>query len=176
MAAVSGTRADPPAAFLQITDDGPGVPDRLRESLFEPYQHGSGTAGLTEPVGLGLFVSRTLARLMGGDLTYRREDGITIFELTLPRATGPRAKAPGRRPSVVSRQRAARRRRHRRGSPLGGEDSAAGSRHAATRRPDPSMTIGLRRAQARRRSPGGRRDSTLAGPPSAHPMRARASQ
>ena len=51
VAAVSGTRADPPAAFLQITDDGPGVPERLRNSLFEPYQHGSADAGLTEPSG-----------------------------------------------------------------------------------------------------------------------------
>ena len=39
-------------------------------------------------IGLGLAVSRRLARLMGGDLTYRYEDGEAIFELTLPIAVG----------------------------------------------------------------------------------------
>jgi signal transduction histidine kinase len=29
-------------------------------------------------------VSRSLARLMGGDLTYRREGGLSVFELSLP--------------------------------------------------------------------------------------------
>jgi len=108
--AVAGTRADPPAAFLQITDDGPGVPERLRESLFEPYQHGPAGAGLTEPIGLGLYVSRTLARLMRGDLTYRREDGITIFELSLPAPLPPKADGPGRRAAGLVRRRKPRRR------------------------------------------------------------------
>jgi PAS domain S-box-containing protein len=80
----SGLRADPPIAFLRVTDDGPGVSDHLRETLFDPFQHGVREAGLTEPVGLGLYVSRTLARLMDGDLTYRRQEDTTVFELTLP--------------------------------------------------------------------------------------------
>jgi PAS domain S-box-containing protein len=136
--AVTGTRADPPAAFLQITDDGPGVPERLRESLFEPYQHGSADSGLTEPIGLGLYVSRTLARLMGGDLAYRREGGITIFELTLPPPTGSQAKAPGRRPPVVPRHRDAPLRRVPQGSAPREEGSAGGGRQAVTRSPDPA--------------------------------------
>lgn len=94
--AASGTRVDPTTAFLQITDDGPGVPDGLRESLFEPYRHGPADAGLTEPIGLGLYLSRSLARLMHGDLTYRREGGITIFELTLPAPALPKAGRRGR--------------------------------------------------------------------------------
>jgi len=36
-------------------------------------------------MGLGLTVSRQLARLMGGDVSYRREGDETIFELALPR-------------------------------------------------------------------------------------------
>ena len=81
---ISGVRTDPPAVFFQATDDGPGVPDSISERLFEPYQHGSGKGSLPESVGLGLYVSRRLARLMGGDLAYRRHDGTTVFELTLP--------------------------------------------------------------------------------------------
>jgi hypothetical protein len=35
-------------------------------------------------VGLGLSVSRQLARLMGGDLVYRGDDRGSVFELTVP--------------------------------------------------------------------------------------------
>jgi signal transduction histidine kinase len=35
-------------------------------------------------MGLGLTVSRTLARIMDGDLVYHREGQESIFELTLP--------------------------------------------------------------------------------------------
>lgn len=136
--AVCGTRPDPPAAFLQITDDGPGVPERIQENLFEPYQHGPAEASLTEPVGLGLYVSRTLARLMGGDLTYRREDGITVFELTLPLPIGPQAEAPGRRSPARSRRRKARRRPTLHGTTPGTEEPPARGRRVATRSPDPA--------------------------------------
>jgi signal transduction histidine kinase len=35
-------------------------------------------------IGLGLAVSRRLAELMGGTLTYRHENGWTVFRLELP--------------------------------------------------------------------------------------------
>lgn len=38
----------------------------------------------TDSVGLGLSVSRRLARLMGGDLTYDYVDGWSEFRLSLP--------------------------------------------------------------------------------------------
>ena len=37
-----------------------------------------------EPPFLDLAISRKLARLMGGDLTYRYQDGESVFEFTLP--------------------------------------------------------------------------------------------
>ena len=39
---------------------------------------------MTASIGLGPTVSRQLARLMGGDVTYRFDDGKSIFELALP--------------------------------------------------------------------------------------------
>ncbi len=72
--------------LVKVADDGPGVPTSLEETLFHPYQHGTRDAGLTESVGLGLYVSRSLAQLMGGDLTYRRDNEQTVFELSLPAA------------------------------------------------------------------------------------------
>jgi signal transduction histidine kinase len=79
---VVGTRDADDQVVLEVIDDGAGV---LRKGLlFEPYQHGAQVPGRTESVGLGLYVSRSLARLMGGDLTYRREGGLSVFELSLP--------------------------------------------------------------------------------------------
>ena len=81
---ITGVTTDPPEAFLRVVDDGPGVTGSLIDRLFQSFQHGPQEPGRTESVGLGLFISRKLAQLMGGDLTYRRQDGTTIFELTLP--------------------------------------------------------------------------------------------
>jgi signal transduction histidine kinase len=64
---------------VQVRDDGPGVPEEVCKRLFEPFSHGSKSGSL----GLGLAVSRKLALAMGGDLDYRREGDITVFELQL---------------------------------------------------------------------------------------------
>ena len=80
----SGVCRDSAAVFCRVVDDGPGVSDHLLDSLFLPYQHGGRDPGLTQSVGLGLYLSRNLARLMGGDLIYRRDGASTEFELTLP--------------------------------------------------------------------------------------------
>jgi PAS domain S-box-containing protein len=82
----TGVTADPKMAFLRVVDDGPGVPEQLDGVLFQPYQHGPQEPGQTEAVGLGLYLCRNLARLMDGDLTYLRQGGTTVFELTLPRS------------------------------------------------------------------------------------------
>jgi PAS domain S-box-containing protein len=73
-------------ARLRVQDDGAGIPASHRESIFEPYQRAHGAVGQPAGVGLGLTVSRQLARLMDGDLTYRYADGWSTFELTLPSA------------------------------------------------------------------------------------------
>ena len=64
---------------VQVRDDGPGVPEEVCKRLFEPFSHGSKSGSL----GLGLAVSRKLALAMRGDLDYRREGDITVFELQL---------------------------------------------------------------------------------------------
>ena len=66
---------------LQVEDDGPGVPREARDRLFEPFF-------TTKPggTGLGLAVSRTLARAHGGDLRLVDGEAGARFELLLPRA------------------------------------------------------------------------------------------
>ena len=52
-------------AQVTVEDNGPGVPENIRECIFEPYfttKQGQGT-------GLGLFISKQLISDMGGDLS-----------------------------------------------------------------------------------------------------------
>jgi signal transduction histidine kinase len=64
---------------IQVIDNGPGVPPDILERLFQPFSHGSKSGSL----GLGLAVSRKLARAMGGDLNYQSDADRTMFELEL---------------------------------------------------------------------------------------------
>ncbi len=66
--------------ILRIADDGPGIPDRIAERLFQPFVSGGG-----QGAGLGLTISRELAANHGGVLNLI-ETGPrgTVFELALP--------------------------------------------------------------------------------------------
>jgi signal transduction histidine kinase len=70
-------------AVLDVRDCGPGIPDVDRERIFEPYARADSSRTVKESVGLGLALSRRLARLMDGSLTYVEGDGAT-FRLSLP--------------------------------------------------------------------------------------------
>ncbi|MEK7252612.1 MAG: HAMP domain-containing sensor histidine kinase [Actinomycetota bacterium] len=76
--------ADASAVRVQVVDDGAGIPERDRDWVFEPFTQSERVDRPVESVGVGLYTSRRLARLMGGDLTYRYEDGRSVFELRLP--------------------------------------------------------------------------------------------
>jgi len=67
--------------LIRIVDDGPGVPERMRERLFQPF---SGS-GRPDGSGLGLAIARELARAHGGDLELKETgpEG-SVFELQLP--------------------------------------------------------------------------------------------
>jgi signal transduction histidine kinase len=59
---------------LRVTDSGPGIPADSLDRIFEPFvQLDSGLTRKAEGAGLGLAISRRLARLMGGDLTVESE-------------------------------------------------------------------------------------------------------
>ncbi|HSL97235.1 MAG TPA: ATP-binding protein, partial [Candidatus Deferrimicrobiaceae bacterium] len=57
-----------------IRDAGPGIPDEDRGRIFERYGRG-GASGQVEGTGLGLYVSRSLCRAMGGDLVLEPDGG-----------------------------------------------------------------------------------------------------
>lgn len=70
--------------LIRLVDDGPGLPEKVKERLFEPFVSSSAGA---EGAGLGLAIARELARGMGGDLRLARTgaDG-TAFDLVVPAA------------------------------------------------------------------------------------------
>jgi signal transduction histidine kinase len=84
------TSTDRHRARVLVADDGPGLSPGDEERVFEAFQRGSRGNSGPGSVGLGLTISRHLARRMGGDLTFSREDGITAFRLELPARSAPR--------------------------------------------------------------------------------------
>ncbi len=81
----------PDFARLRVTDDGEAIVAEDRARIFESYERAHDQPGAPGSIGLGLFISRHLAQLMGGDLTYNHRGGRSIFELTLPVAAEPDA-------------------------------------------------------------------------------------
>jgi len=71
---------------LSIRDDGPGVADEHKDKIFERYTQVSPFPGVARSGhGLGLAVSRILARSMDGDLFLESQLGQgAVFRLTLP--------------------------------------------------------------------------------------------
>jgi PAS domain S-box-containing protein len=72
--------------LIEVSDQGPGVPSELKDSLFDRYK--SKVTG-AEPIassGLGLFIARKLARLQGGEIGFSPNAGGTgtTFWFTLP--------------------------------------------------------------------------------------------
>lgn len=74
-------------ASISVTDTGRGVPREKLQSIFEPFvQLGRSLSSANEGMGLGLSISRDLARAMGGDLTVSSKVGVgSTFTLTVPR-------------------------------------------------------------------------------------------
>jgi signal transduction histidine kinase len=72
---------------VRVTDTGVGVPAADIDRVFEPFVQIDRhlTTATQQGVGLGLSISRELARAMHGDLTLESEEGAgSTFTLTLP--------------------------------------------------------------------------------------------
>lgn len=78
---------------IAVDDTGPGMTPQQLDRLFQPFEQlGAQTARTHGGTGLGLMISRELARLMGGDLTVVSAPGqgaVFTLSLTLPGAEAP---------------------------------------------------------------------------------------
>jgi PAS domain S-box-containing protein len=73
-------------AFLAVQDTGPGIPAKDLPRLFREFEQlDEGLARRNEGTGLGLALSRRLARLMNGTIEVASEPGLgSTFTLSLP--------------------------------------------------------------------------------------------
>jgi len=75
-------------AVVTVTDDGPGIPENLQETLFERFARGDssrfrGTGGST---GLGLAIVQAVVLAHHGEVTVDSRPGRTSFRVALPLA------------------------------------------------------------------------------------------
>ena len=74
-----GTRRYRLVASVQFEDNGPGVPDHLRETLFYPL-----VTGRADGTGLGLAVAQDLTSRHEGLIEFESRPGRTVFTILLP--------------------------------------------------------------------------------------------
>jgi signal transduction histidine kinase len=75
------------SALIRVTDDGPGVADHERVSIFEPGARGKAAEDRLEGAGLGLALAQRLVRSAGGEITAIASTSGGAFTITLPLAT-----------------------------------------------------------------------------------------
>jgi len=63
----------------EVEDNGPGIPDELKETIFYPLVTGRPTG-----TGLGLTIAQDLVSRNGGLIEFTSEPGRTIFQIRLP--------------------------------------------------------------------------------------------
>lgn len=80
------SREDGDSIVIDVADHGPGIPEHVMATIFEKTT-ASQKRTSTDGAGLGLFLTKMLAELMGGSVTMRTKPGGTVFSLRLPRPT-----------------------------------------------------------------------------------------
>lgn len=78
-----GVSRDASKVLIEVSDDGPGVPEGIRERIFEKFNRGPGAAA--GGLGLGLSIVRGFMRAQGGDVASDfPPKGGSRFTLSLP--------------------------------------------------------------------------------------------
>ena len=79
-------------AALTVSDEGPAIPKRVQQRMFERFFTGDSVSGS----GLGLAIGRELAQRMGGRIAVTSSKGFNAFTLDLPPSTAAPPRAPPR--------------------------------------------------------------------------------
>jgi signal transduction histidine kinase len=73
------------SVIFEVEDTGPGIPEDQRELIFDRFHQVDTSLSREEGTGLGLSLARELARLHGGDLTVKSEEGKgSTFRVEVP--------------------------------------------------------------------------------------------
>lgn len=77
---------DPQAVYMDIADNGPGIPIQEQAFIFERFYRGEEKKYKHRGLGLGLSLSKMIAQAMKGDLFLQQSNPTgTIFRIRLPR-------------------------------------------------------------------------------------------
>ncbi|USB34648.1 HAMP domain-containing sensor histidine kinase [Paenibacillus sp. YPG26] len=68
---------------LKISDDGIGIPESIRDTLFDPFVRGNAARTSDGGTGLGLSIAKKAVELHGGELHLLSAAGRTTFEIKL---------------------------------------------------------------------------------------------
>ncbi|TFC48205.1 HAMP domain-containing histidine kinase [Cryobacterium sp. TMT1-21] len=72
-------------AVVTVTDDGPGIPENLRSTLFERFARGDSSRFRgTGSTGLGLAIAQAVVAAHHGDVSVESRPGFTRFRVALP--------------------------------------------------------------------------------------------
>lgn len=78
-------KKEPGAAAISVTDNGPGIPDSEKESVFQRFYRSDNSRNDKQHFGLGLCIAREIALLHRGSLTVSdAPEGGAVFTLRLP--------------------------------------------------------------------------------------------
>jgi len=74
------TRKEDQTITLEIEDNGPGIPDDIKDKILQPFfTTKKGTAG----TGLGLSITNDIIKAHGGSIGISSSEGVTIFSIIL---------------------------------------------------------------------------------------------
>jgi signal transduction histidine kinase len=66
---------------ITVSDDGPGIPETIRERLFQPFV----THGKTNGTGLGMAITKSIVEAHKGRISFTTKSGVgTTFRIFLP--------------------------------------------------------------------------------------------
>jgi two-component system OmpR family sensor kinase len=82
------TRRDGESVVLSLSDQGPGIPDRIQGRVFDRFYRGDAEAGRAPGSGLGLAIVRSVVEAHGGTVGVTGESGGATFTVTLPARGG----------------------------------------------------------------------------------------
>jgi len=74
------TRSENGSVFIEIEDNGPGIPDEIKDKILQPFFT---TKKGTQGTGLGLSITNDIIKAHGGQLEIRSQPGQSIFQIHL---------------------------------------------------------------------------------------------